>query len=187
MVDWVDLVLPLWLMVPALVPNSAAVLTGGGLPMDLGRTWRGQRVLGDGKTWRGFFGGAFVGMAVGLVQVAIAAGVGSTDHGGFGQWPDLLGPLALLAFGALLGDAAGSFVKRRLRIKRGAKAPVLDQYNFVVGALVMLAIFDWSWLVEHFWEGQRYLGALVFLALVPILHRGVNVLGFRWGKKEVPW
>ncbi|HUU07508.1 MAG TPA: CDP-archaeol synthase, partial [Thermoplasmata archaeon] len=42
----------LWLMLPALIPNPAAVLVGGGTPMDLGRTWRGRRVLGDGKTWR---------------------------------------------------------------------------------------------------------------------------------------
>ena len=43
-----------WLMLPALIPNSAAVLFGGGRPMDFGKSWRGKRLLGDGKTWKGF-------------------------------------------------------------------------------------------------------------------------------------
>ncbi len=43
----------LWAMLPAYIPNNAAVLAGGGRPIDGGRTWGGRRVLGDGKTWRG--------------------------------------------------------------------------------------------------------------------------------------
>lgn len=47
----------LWAIAPAYLPNSAAVVVGGGRPIDGGRTWRDNRVLGDGKTWRGFLGG----------------------------------------------------------------------------------------------------------------------------------
>ncbi|MBR2255593.1 MAG: CDP-archaeol synthase, partial [Candidatus Methanomethylophilaceae archaeon] len=54
------------LFVPAMVPNSAAVVLGGGTKMDFGRTWRGKRIFGDGKSWRGFFGGALSGIAMGL-------------------------------------------------------------------------------------------------------------------------
>ena len=44
----------LWFFVPAFVANPAAVLFGGGAPIDSGRTLRdGERVFGDGKTWRG--------------------------------------------------------------------------------------------------------------------------------------
>ncbi|MFC6754525.1 CDP-archaeol synthase, partial [Halorubrum tibetense] len=33
-----------WAMLPAYVPNNAAVLAGGGRPIDGGREWRGARV-----------------------------------------------------------------------------------------------------------------------------------------------
>ena len=36
----VAIVLGIFLFLPALVPNSAAVLFGGGTPMDFGKTWR---------------------------------------------------------------------------------------------------------------------------------------------------
>ncbi|MFB6219607.1 MAG: CDP-archaeol synthase, partial [Halobacteriaceae archaeon] len=52
----------LWAMLPAYVPNNAAVLVGGGRPIDGGRTWRGRRLLGDGKTWRGTAGGVAAGV-----------------------------------------------------------------------------------------------------------------------------
>ncbi|PSQ64989.1 MAG: hypothetical protein BRD24_08640, partial [Halobacteriales archaeon SW_9_67_24] len=60
-----------WAMLPAYVPNNAAVLVGGGRPIDAGRTWHGTRVLGDGKTWRGTLAGALAGIALALVLSAI--------------------------------------------------------------------------------------------------------------------
>ena len=56
-------------MIPALLPNSAAVLFGGGTPIDFGRSWRGARILGDGKTWRGLFGGVFAGVIIGIILI----------------------------------------------------------------------------------------------------------------------
>ena len=46
----VMLLVGVWVFVPALLPNSAAVVFGGGTPVDFGRSWRGKRILGDGKT-----------------------------------------------------------------------------------------------------------------------------------------
>ena len=41
----------LWIMGPAYIANSVAVLTGGKYPIDQGRTLSdGKRILGDGKT-----------------------------------------------------------------------------------------------------------------------------------------
>ena len=54
-----------WLMLPAFLPNSAAVVFGGGKPIDFGRLWRGKRILGDGKTWTGLIGGISAGVALG--------------------------------------------------------------------------------------------------------------------------
>ncbi|MDX1747598.1 MAG: CDP-archaeol synthase, partial [Halobacteriales archaeon] len=61
----------LWAMLPAYIPNNAAVLFGGGRPIDGGRTWDGRRVLGDGKTWRGTVAGTLAGTAVALVLNAL--------------------------------------------------------------------------------------------------------------------
>ena len=62
-----------WAMLPAYVPNNAAVLAGGGRPIDGGREWRGARLLGDGKTWRGTAVGTAVGVAVALALNRLAA------------------------------------------------------------------------------------------------------------------
>ncbi len=176
-----------WLMLPALIPNSAAVLFGGGRPMDLGRSWRGKRILGDGKTWRGFFGGALAGTAFGVIQIGLADLVGTESSWGFGDWPASLCVVLSLGFGAMIGDSIGSFVKRRLNMGRGDKAPVLDQYNFVAGAIVLVLVFQPGWFIDHYVDGNGIFGLILFLVVVPILHRGVNIIGYKLGKKNVPW
>ena len=105
-------------MLPALIPNSAAVLWGGGKPMDFGRSWRGKRVLGDGKTWRGFFGGALTGIAFGLFQIALSERFDFSDGWSYALWPRSMWIVGALAFGSMIGDSAGSFVKRRFGVSR---------------------------------------------------------------------
>jgi CDP-2,3-bis-(O-geranylgeranyl)-sn-glycerol synthase len=176
-----------WLMLPALIPNSAAVLWGGGKPMDFGRSWKGKRLLGDGKTWRGFFGGAMTGVVFGVIQIGIAAALGTESSWGFGAWPWSLVAVLSLGFGSMIGDSFGSFVKRRIGRERGAKAPVLDQFNFVLGAIVLILIFRPGWFVEHYIDDNGIFGLILFLVVVPLLHRGVNIIGYKLGKKNVPW
>jgi CDP-2,3-bis-(O-geranylgeranyl)-sn-glycerol synthase len=175
------------LMLPALVPNSAAVLFGGGVPMDFGRSWRGKRILGDGKTWRGFFGGAISGALIGFMIIGISCSLNAEGIWGYGDLPWAACIVLSLAFGSMLGDSAGSFVKRRLEIGRGEKAPLLDQFNFVLGAVIMVLIFRPSWFLDHYIEGNGIIGLIVFLIIVPLLHRGVNIIGYKMGKKDVPW
>jgi CDP-2,3-bis-(O-geranylgeranyl)-sn-glycerol synthase len=175
------------LIIPALVPNSAAVLFGGGTPMDFGRSWRGKRILGDGKTWRGFFGGSATGAVLGFIIMGLSSLADAEGTWGYGDLPGAACAVLSLAFGSMLGDSAGSFVKRRLAIGRGEKAPVLDQYNFVIGAMVMVLVFQPSWFLDHYIEGNGIYGLLLFLVVVPLLHRGVNIIGYKMGKKDVPW
>jgi CDP-2,3-bis-(O-geranylgeranyl)-sn-glycerol synthase len=97
-----------WLMLPAFLPNSAAVVFGGGKPIDLGRSWHGRRILGDGKTWTGLFGGISAGVGLGVIQMMIAVTLG--DKGslwGFGSLPTAFGIVLALAVGSLMGDLAG--------------------------------------------------------------------------------
>jgi len=155
--------------------------------MDFGKSWRGNRILGDGKTWRGFFGGAMTGFVFGLIQIVLAEEFDFSDGWSHGNWPRSLWIVGALAFGSMIGDSAGSFAKRRFGVSRGEKAPLLDQYNFVIGAFVMVTIVHTYWLKYHYIEGNQIYGLIAFLVLVPLLHRGVNIIGYKMGKKDVPW
>lgn len=163
-------------MIPAYVPNPVAAVLGGGTPIDFGRTLAdGKRVLGDGKTYRGFFGGVAAGICTGFFLLYMETVLGISVH--------TLLSVILLASGALLGDLVKSFVKRRLGKDRGEKWPLADQYDLVAGALVLTAACDPGWIVAH-------ITPLVFvciLVVTPLLHRGANIIGFLTGVKDVPW
>lgn len=190
---WFQLLEGLWLTLPAYLPNSAAAFFGGGKPVDGGRNFRdGRRLLGDGKTWRGIIYGTGAGIVLGLILVGIGAGIATVQDQDttqyFGDFPFLLWVIFLLAFGSLLGDMGASFFKRRLNVQRGAKAPGLDQYDFLMGAwlLTLIGAFGWyrDWFLEFDPLPWRMLAVLI---VTPALHRGVNIIGYKMGKKEVPW
>jgi len=173
------LISALWIMIPAYLPNSAAALFGGGQPMDMGKNWHdSRRILGDGKTWRGFFGGVLSGIFAGIVLIW------ARDCSGLLWLPEqTLLSVTLLAAGALLGDMIKSFFKRRLNRNRGDEWLIADQYDLVVGAFLLLVIFDWGWVISNITP----LVLLWILIITPVLHRAVNIIGYIMGVKEVPW
>ncbi|MFQ5908416.1 MAG: CDP-2,3-bis-(O-geranylgeranyl)-sn-glycerol synthase, partial [Thermoplasmata archaeon] len=181
------LLLAFWFFLPAYLANPAAALLGGGTPMDFGVTLRDKRRLfGNGKTWRGFVGGGLAGVALGTLMWAAALPFPGTPFS-YGPFPMFLGIVAALSFGALLGDLLGSFLKRRWGIPRGAKAPVLDQYDFVIGAFLVTGLAFPAWVAIHYLAGQAALGMALIIIVTPPLHRAINLLGHRLGMKEVPW
>jgi CDP-2,3-bis-(O-geranylgeranyl)-sn-glycerol synthase len=166
-------------MMPAYVPNPVAAFLGGGRPIDGGRTYRdGRRIFGDGKTWRGFGAGVAAGIIFGIFQILVY------DAAGFTRLPDLTIPVVcILSFGALFGDLVKSFFKRRLGKDRGAQWLIVDQYDLVIGSLGLLLIFEYSWVAT-------YITPMVLLWIImvtPLLHRGVNIIGYLAGIKDVPW
>ncbi|WP_281196117.1 CDP-2,3-bis-(O-geranylgeranyl)-sn-glycerol synthase [Halorubrum sp. F4] len=170
-----------WAMVPAYVPNNAAVLAGGGRPIDGGREWRGARLLGDGKTWRG----TAVGTAVGVVvAIALNAVVGPASAALGVDLPTFELRAALgLAFGAMIGDIGASFLKRRSGRERGASFPGLDQLDFVVGALLCALLVAPGWTTAVF-----TLPVLaVVVVMTPVLHVVTNVAAYALGLKNEPW
>jgi len=177
----VALLTALWAMLPAYVPNNAAVLAGGGTPIDAGRTWHGKRLLGDGKTWRGTAVGVSAGalLAVGLDWLAPAA----SDALGV-SLPGFPLPIVFaLPAGAMLGDVLASFLKRRTGRDRGAAFPLLDQLDFVVAALALAALAAPTWFGEVF-----TLPVLaVVLVVTPVLHVVTNGIAYLLGLKEEPW
>jgi len=170
-----------WAMFPAYIPNNAAVLAGGGRPIDGGRTLGGRRLLGDGKTWRGTAVGWGAGGAVAALLNALN-----------GPASDILGvtlpefPLAvIIAFplGAMFGDIGASFLKRRTGRERGAPFPGVDQLDFVAGALLLGVTADPDWFFRTF--SLPVLAAVVLLT--PLLHVATNGIAYAIGAKDEPW
>ncbi|HVP26949.1 MAG TPA: CDP-2,3-bis-(O-geranylgeranyl)-sn-glycerol synthase [Candidatus Bathyarchaeia archaeon] len=153
-------------MFPAYCANAVPVLAGGGVPMDFGKKFLdGKPIFGKNKTFRGFFFGLAVGTGVGLLESMI-----------FG-YPLLFGLLSSL--GALLGDLAGAFVKRRLGIAPGGLLPVVDQVDFVVGALLF-----------SFPVASQMLSlelVLAVLIVTPPIHLVTNFAAYKLGLKDNPW
>lgn len=157
----------IWFILPAYFANAAPVVLGGGPPLDMGKKFLdGRRILGDGKTARGFVGGLIVGTIVGLLQGVARAPLREYLLLGF-----------LLALGALLGDLASSFVKRRLGIERGGAAPGLDQLSFVVAALILASpvkVPPWQVIA-------------VILIITPPIHLATNFISYKLGLKGRPY
>ncbi len=139
-------VMTLYFILPAYFSNGAGLLFGGGLPVDFGKSdSKGVRWIGDGVTWKGLIGGTLIGIITGIIQGLVAPYIISN----FGQYittpiitnvPEGIIIGFLLGFGALLGDALGSILKRRLGIGRGKPAPILDQLDFLIVALILVSL-----------------------------------------------
>jgi CDP-2,3-bis-(O-geranylgeranyl)-sn-glycerol synthase len=141
------------------------VLFGGGRPIDSGKVLSdGQRILGDNKTIRGFVGGFGVGIIVGAFESVFVS-------------QNLLFVAILASLGALIGDLVGAFVKRRLRITPGGSLPVLDQLDFVVGAILFVVpIMNLSLST-----------ALIILLVTPPVHLLTNAGAYLLGLKSTYW
>jgi len=170
-----------WVMLPAYVPNNAAVLAGGGVPIDGGRTRDGRRLLGDGKTWRGtaigVIAGALVALGLNIVHSTAVSGIGVA----FPVFP----PVTVLSIplGAMLGDIGASFIKRASGRGRGAAFPVLDQLDFVAGALILTVLVAPTWLLESI---TPVIFAIILL-MTPLLHVGTNIGAYLLGLKDEPY
>ncbi|WP_336024445.1 CDP-2,3-bis-(O-geranylgeranyl)-sn-glycerol synthase [Halobellus salinisoli] len=178
----VDLVVvAFWAMLPAYVPNNAAVLAGGGAPIDGGRTMGDRRLLGDGKTWRGTAVGTAVGVLLALGLNAVGPAVVAAVDVDLPSFPFLAA--FGLAFGAMLGDITASFLKRRTGRERGAAFPVVDQLDFVAGALACTALLDYGWFTETFTLPVL----VVVVVLTPVLHVVTNAIAYLLGLKDEPY
>jgi CDP-2,3-bis-(O-geranylgeranyl)-sn-glycerol synthase len=78
-----------------------------------------------------------------------------------------------------------SFFKRRTKLNRGDKSPVLDMFDFIGMALFLTLLFDYEWLKSWILDG--YAPLFTLLIATPFLHRGVNIIGYKLGIKNEPW
>ncbi len=193
MADIVDILiiigLGMWLFLPAYIPNAAASLFGrhSKTMIDFGKSWRGKRILGDGKSWLGFFGGVLTGIALGLILIAVSSIWDPENYWGYGPFWNNISIIACLSVGALLGDICGAFIKRRLGMERGQKAPILDQYDFVAGAFILTAIFHFDFIFHNYFEGDHIFAFIFILLITFAIHRSVNIIGYKMGLNKEPW
>ena len=179
--------LVLFIMAPAYLANTIAVLTGGKYPIDQGKLHTdGNRILGDGKTWSGLIGGTIGGIFFGYGLTSLLSAIESIDEDVMSLWGEnIFFVFFLLSFGALFGDMTASFYKRRQNLQRGDKFPLLDMYDFVFMSLLLCFIFQRDWLLSWILDG--WVPLFTILVLTPFLHRGVNIIGYKLGVKNEPW
>jgi len=151
---------------PAYCANAIPVITGGGYPIDFGKKFfDGKPILGKNKTFQGFFSGLIIGTTVGLVESA------------FFGYPLFFG--LLLSLGALFGDLAGAFVKRRLGLAPGDLLPVIDQVDFIIGAILFSFPLSLQILSLEL--------ILAVLIITPPIHLLTNFAAYKLGLKNNPW
>jgi hypothetical protein len=148
-------------------------------PVDGGRTWRGRRLFGDNKTWRGAL---FMAAGPALAAVALhrlpwyrrrlPAEIRDAH-------PALVG--ALLGLGVFGGELPNSFAKRQLDIPPGGQRrdavgvaiALADQADFAVTSLILLRPL-WRWSARD---------AAEVLLVVTAVHVPLNVVGYAIGAR----
>ena len=177
----------LWFFLPAGAANMIPVpiskvskLKDMNAPLDFGMKYRGQRVFGEHKTWRGLLAGIVAATFVVWLQQVIVrhfdwfSGVDVAND--YTDMPTIMLGL-VLAVGALGGDAVKSFFKRQLHIKPGAVWLPYDLIDHIVGAAILalpFVVFEW-WIypaVVLVWIGANI---------------GVSYIGYLIGIKERPF
>jgi CDP-2,3-bis-(O-geranylgeranyl)-sn-glycerol synthase len=142
-----DLFFAIWFFLPAgianatpVIANRIPVLKQWKTPMDFGRSYRGKRIFGANKTWRGLVFSSFIAGIVGLITYLVYDNY-FTNLGLFPSQPATAAFLigSLLGFGALLGDAIESFFKRQLGKNPGQLWFPFDQIDFIIGALIIIS------------------------------------------------
>jgi CDP-2,3-bis-(O-geranylgeranyl)-sn-glycerol synthase len=175
----------LWFFLPMFVANMAPViamrlplLRHWSYPLDHRRFWNHRRLLGKNKTYRGLIAGVIAGIATVWIRrqfsilLPLLADLAVFDYHRADWW--VLG--WCLGFGALMGDAIESFVKRQLDIKPGQPFQPWDQLDQFFGAVVWLALFFWPPVWILIGGGLLTFGGVIV----------VNYLAFKVGLKTVP-
>lgn len=150
----------IWFFLPAYFANMSAAIFGGGKPVDFEKNFfDGKRIFGESVTFKGSLAGMLWGAFIGALQGNLLLGLS-------------------LGAGAIFGDAVfGAFIKRRFGLPRGAFAPLLDQLDFVCGAILAASLVVPIDLTTFF----------ILVVFTPLAHFTVNATGYKLGLKKEPW
>lgn len=178
-----DILLAIWFLLPAAFANAIPVIAAAvpGLkklnaPIDGGKTFRGQPLLGSHKTWRGIIAGIIIATLTLWVQQLLVGQfawaqfiAGEVNYAALPLF--LLGPL--FAIGALGGDAVESFFKRQLKIKSGGSWVPFDQLDYIVGSVLVSLPFIVLTVPQYIWI------FVVWFALHLLASAGGYVIGLK--------
>lgn len=181
-----DIAIAMWFFIPAGIANMAPVFAARApnfihlnAPLDGGKTWRGRRIFGDNKTWRGLVAGVLTGIVVIWVQTYalrfmpdLHEYLKPLDYSTFSI--TLVG--ALLGLGAILGDAVESFFKRQKGIAAGSTWLPFDQIDFVIGAALLTMPVVWL-------GGWHYVWAVVAYFVFHVIS---TYIAWKIGMKKTP-
>lgn len=156
--------------VPAYIANMMPPIAGA-LRLPFG-TPIAPTLLGKNKTYRGIYAGMIGGIIGILILRYLELSLFSSVELRFAL---LLG--ALMGLGALIGDSAKSFYKRRKGYPSGHPCVPWDQIDFILGStLFVFPLIRIPWTV-----------LLTALLITPLLHLFVNVCAYHLGLKDVWW
>ena len=167
-----------WVIIPAYAANGFAPLPRGRRRIDFGMKFMGYDLLGRGKTWEGLIFAVFIGTLCGITEIWAYPYLNPIAmENGFSLQKLTFWSVFFVALGAMLGDMAGSFIKRRFRVKRGDPVLLLDQLDFLIG----------GFLFASFFLEVSLLSIIIFIIITPIVHWVSCYIGYKIGAKEVPW
>lgn len=182
-----DILFALWFFAPAGYANLAPILANNipqlqkySQPIDFGKTYRGKRILGDHKTFRGFAAGVFMGVFIALIQmISYTNSSFVRDISGIVDYsrPIYLFMGAALGFGALFGDSLKSFFKRQIGVAPGKAWVPFDQIDFIIGGILFSLPFIRL-------EVRMY---VLIIAAMALLHPVANILGWLLKLKSKPF
>lgn len=162
-------------MAPVLFQHVTPFLA---VPVDGGKSWKGKRILGDHKTWRGFIFGTLLGGVVFLLQLLLLAIFPDTRSWWAFEssaFPFYFG--FLFGFSALFGDALKSFFKRRAGVPPGQRWFPFDQIDFLLTSTFLATLFvDVTAMMWFF---------ILFFGI--ILHVGINRIGYWLHLEHTKW
>lgn len=154
-------------MSPVLV-NKIPYINQWHTPIDFGKSFRGKRIFGDNKTWRGLIIGSLMG---GITAVLVSKLNANTVGTLAPFWTGFA-----LGAGALLGDAIESFFKRLRGVKPGQPWFPFDQIDYIIGGLLAVYIFM---------PLQLWVVITIFIVYFG-LHLAVAYLAYLLGLKKTP-
>ena len=164
------ILLVVFYVVPMYFANATPIVLHGKTPIDFGKKIKGKRIFGKGKTWIGLFCGIFGGIIAGAIMAILFPEI-------LVLIPGYLEMIVLLSVGALLGDMAESFFKRRIGMKSGEMWLFADQLDFVIGGLLL------SMLIRV----PEFEVVLIILVVTVFAHMATNFAAYKMKLKKVPW
>lgn len=168
----------LYFMLPAYVANMSPVLFKW---VPFGGTAIHAKIFGSHKTYRGILTGIIMAIATTYAQAWLGQ-FSFFKSISILSYPLLFSSILfslgfLFGAGAMLGDLAKSFFKRRLGILEGKPWVPFDQLDFVIGALLLVSIVyrpPWTYIV-------------IIILVTPLLHLITNIIAYVLRLKRVWW